>query len=327
MTTTERLQAILHHRHPDRLPLVEWAGWWDATIRRWHQEGLPPSCTDRYDICRHFTLDVWKQTWISVRGPGLPSPPRHGGGIIATMDDYLALRPKLLPGLGDCAYLSGWNQERALGDIGTWFTCEGFFWFARSLLGVEEHLLAFYDQPELLHRINQDLADWMIAIIPQLASHCRFDFMTFAEDLSYNHGPMISPTQFHEFLTPYYQQVIPILHEHGIVPLVDSDGDVAAIIPDFITAGLAGLLPLERQAGVDVVALRHHHPDVVFIGGFDKMTMSHGETAMRKEFERLLPAAQAGRFAIACDHQTPPEVSYQNYRCYRRLFEEYATQL
>ena len=61
-----------------------------------------------------------------------------------------------------------------------------------------------------------------------------------------------------------------------------------------------------------------------FIGHFDKMTMNKGESAMRAEFERLLPTAAQGGFLISCDHQTPPGVSYNDYQVYLKLFREYA---
>ena len=54
--------------------------------------------------------------------------------------------------------------------------------------------------------------------------------------------------------------------------------------------------------------------------------MSAGEAAMRAEFERLLPAAAAGGFIPGCDHQTPPEVSLENYTLYLSLFREYAVE-
>ena len=41
MTTRERFQAVMNFRPFDRLPLLEWAGWWDKTIQRWRGEGLP----------------------------------------------------------------------------------------------------------------------------------------------------------------------------------------------------------------------------------------------------------------------------------------------
>ncbi|MFW5894239.1 MAG: hypothetical protein ACOCUY_03800 [Verrucomicrobiota bacterium] len=61
MNTRERFYAVMNFKPYDRLPLLEWAGWWDKTIIRWHGEGLPAGLTDRYAICRHFGLDIYKQ--------------------------------------------------------------------------------------------------------------------------------------------------------------------------------------------------------------------------------------------------------------------------
>ena len=178
--------------------------------------------------------------------------------------------------------------------------------------------------PELLHAINADLTAWNLRIIDDLCSVCIPDFMTFAEDLSYNHGPMLSQAQFATFLTPYYQQLVPRLKERGILTIVDTDGDVTLPAPWFEAAGFDGLLPLERQAGVDIARLRAAHPRMRFIGHFDKLTMNQGEAVMRAEFERLLPTAAQGGFLISCDHQTPPGVSFPEYRLYLSLFADYA---
>jgi hypothetical protein len=87
--------------------------------------------------------------------------------------------------------------------------------------------------------------------------------------------------------------------------------------------GVAGVLPLERQAKVDGMALRGQFPRLRMIGHFDKMTMNRGEAAMRDEFERLVPLMKSGGFIPSVDHQTPPGVSLEQYRLYLRLLEEY----
>jgi uroporphyrinogen-III decarboxylase len=63
-----------------------------------------------------------------------------------------------------------------------------------------------------------------------------------------------------------------------------------------------------------------------FVGCFDKMTMNRGEGAMRAEFERLVPVAAGGGFVVSVDHQTPPGVSYEEYRLYLELFREYGAE-
>jgi hypothetical protein len=81
------------------------------------------------------------------------------------------------------------------------------------------------------------------------------------------------------------------------------------------------------MAGVDVAELRRQHPDFLLLGGYDKMIMHEGEEAMRREFERLMPVVRQGGFIPTVDHQTPPDVSLEQYHLYRRLFQEYMSQL
>lgn len=325
MNTRERFHAAMNFQSFDRLPILEWAGWWNQTISRWHEEGLPKELTNRYDISQYFGLDVYKQDWFAICTPDCPSPASHGAGIIQTEEDYERILPFLYPKNPiNPKQWNQWAEEQQRGDVALWFTIDGFFWFPRRLLGIERHLFAFYDQPELMHRINRDLTEWMLLVIDQLCAICTPDFMTFGEDMSYNHGPMLSQSLFEEFLKPCYDQVIPELKKRGILPIIDSDGDITQPAYWFEEAGIEGILPLERQAGVDIAQLRREHPRMRFIGHFDKMTMNKGEATMRAEFERLLPTAAAGGFLISCDHQTPPGVSLKDYQLYLRLFHEYA---
>ena len=95
----------------------------------------------------------------------------------------------------------------------------------------------------------------------------------------------------------------------------------------YASVGADGMFPIERQAGVDVSCYLDKQPQMAFIGHFDKMCMKNGEGAMRKEFERLLPSMRRGKLIASVDHQTPPDVSIDNYRTYVRLFQEYSERI
>lgn len=185
-------------------------------------------------------------------------------------------------------------------------------------------MYAFYDQAELMHRINRDLAQFHERTLDALFRVLTPDMAGFAEDMSYNNGPMLSEPCFDEFIQPYYRMLIPRLKERCIPVMVDSDGRVDALIPWIQRAGIDGVYPLERQAGVDVAELRQRHPRLSMMGAYDKMVMTRGEEAMREEFERLLPVMRSGGFIVSVDHQTPPGVSLENYRIYVRLLHEYS---
>lgn len=316
-------------RAEDRLPVAEWATWWDKTIARWRGEGLPPEL-DYTDIKRYFSLDVDLQLWFPQFAAGAkPIDGSPHGAWISNETDYEQLRPFLYPEPVPFDR-DGWRvraELQASGDVVVWITLSGFFWWPRVLFGIEPHLYAFYDQSELMHRINDDQTEYMLRCIDQFCDVCVPDFMTFGEDMSYNHGPMISKQQYAEFMNPYYARVVPELKRRGIVTMIDSDGDVEPLIPWFEASGLEGILPLERMAGVDVNRIRANHPNWIMIGAFDKTVMHLGEDAMRREFERLMPVMESGRFIPSCDHQTPPAVSIEDYRLYLRLLNEYVARI
>ena len=322
MNTRERFQAVLNFEPVDRLPVVEWASWWNKTVERWQSEGLPVS--GGTEIMKYFGLDIHFQFWISPRGPECPQPPAHGKGIINSIDDYMKIKKYLYPlPAFDAGLMKARSLEQENGEAALWFSLEGFFWFPRVLLGIENHLYSFFDNPELMHIINSDLAEYHKKVINEIFSICTPDFMTFAEDMSYNNGPMLSETHFNEFIKPYYSKLVPLLRERGTKIIVDSDGDIEKLCKWFGNEA-DGFLPLERQAGTDIAKLREEHPHQIYIGAFDKTVMHLGEKAMRKEFERLLPVARQGGFIMSCDHQTPPGVSIDDYKLYLKLFREYA---
>jgi uroporphyrinogen-III decarboxylase len=216
-----------------------------------------------------------------------------------------------------------WATKQAAGKAVVWITLEGFFWFPRTLLGFERLMYAFYDQPELLHRINQDLLAFNLRLLDQIEKACVPTFMTIAEDMSYNNGPMISHQVFEDFMAPYYRKLLARVKEMKMLTIVDTDGDVTLLVPWLGSVGVEGVLPLERQAGVDGMELRRKFPKFRMIGHYDKMVMNRGEAAMRAEFERLAPLVKTGGFIPSVDHQTPPGVSLPEYRIYLRLLREY----
>lgn len=327
MTNRERFQAVLNFEKPDdRLPVIEWAGWWDQTIHSWQQQGLPGGM-DGHEIHKFLDLDAHYQISYPTATADCPQPIFFGGPIMESEEDY----EKLLPYLYQDSLIDAQVEEfRKLkeghdrGDYPVWITLTGAFWFPRELFGIENHLFAFYDEPELYHRILNDLADYQIRLLEQVYQVLTPDFMTFAEDMSYNKGPMISEELYDTFIAPHYAKVTPILHTHGTKVIMDSDGDISRMIPWMQRSGIDGVLPLERQAGVDICALREQYPDFLFIGAFDKMTMRQSADAMRGEFERLLPAMRSGGFIPACDHQTPPDVPLERYRDYVAMLHKYS---
>lgn len=331
LTASERFRRYLSGMEVDRAPIIEWAPWWDLTVKRWLEDGLPPEVANYEGLQGYFGLDKCLQTGITGFTSATPTAAEFGMGIMENEEDYEnRIRPTLFPDpstLFALGFFERLEQDRQRGDTLHFFTVNGFFWHPRDLFGIENHLYSFYDYPELYHRICDDHANWLIAVFRYVFSRFRFDFMSFAEDMSYNHGPMISKDLFDEFLAPYYRRVIPVVQEYGVPVFIDSDGDITQAVDWYASVGADGMFPLERNAGVDVSVYLSKQPQLAFMGHFDKLCMKEGEAAMREEFERLLPSMMRGKVVASVDHQTPPDVSLENYKIYVRLFKEYAARV
>ncbi|MDD5596332.1 MAG: uroporphyrinogen decarboxylase family protein [Victivallaceae bacterium] len=329
MTASERFRAVLDFSPTDRLPLVEWAPYWDKTKERWEKEGMPGGM-DNEAMQRYFNLDVVLQNWVAPLSAGGAARGTEGE-LVSDEADYEKLleEGRLFSDEQLNADIldrwAEWDKKRRIqGDSILMLTFLGFFWFPRTLFGIEPHFYAFYDWPELMHRMNRDLAEYNLKCLERFCGIAKPDFVTFAEDMSYNNGPMLSENLFDEFMLPCYKMLIPRLKELDIKVIIDSDGDITECAGWFRRAGADGMLPLERQAGVDINILRKKYRDMCWIGAYDKMVMNRGEAAIRNEFERLMPVAEQGGLIISCDHQTPPGVSLEQYRCYLKCFRGYA---
>lgn len=324
MNHVERFRAVMNRQPVDRLPRWEWAMWWDKTIDRWHGEGLPAELTDIFDIHDYFGLDPYKQFWFSTTQPTIEAQQHHVEGVVSNMDDYLRVRQYLYPDHSEAiARMAPWAKRQADGNAVVWATLEGFFWFPRTLMGFVKLMYAFIEDPELIHTMNSNLLDFNLGLLDQIEKACVPTFITIAEDMSFNNGPMIGEGHFNEFLVPYYKPLLARIKEMNALTIVDTDGDVTLMVPWLEGVGVEGVLPLERQAGVDGMKLREQFPNFALIGHYDKMVMPKGEEAMSQEFERLVPLMKTGAYIPSVDHQTPPGVSLEQYRIYLRLLNEY----
>ena len=331
MKNTERFEALLNGRVDiDRTPVVEWATWWNKTCLEWEKQGLPKMDGWVWNLNEYWGHDKLKQFWLPTREEGLPKPAYHGAPVAGDTETYHRLKKYLLT---DSLVekidrdIGGWAKAHEGEDIAYWFTLDGYFGFPRRLFGIEGHLFAFYDEPDLMLEMNDDLTEFHLKCLDVIYSHIRPCFMTFAEDMSYNLGPMLSKQCYDKFMLPFYKRIVPEIKRHGTKVIIDTDGQVEPLIPWFLEAGIEGILPLERMAGVDVNRIRQNFPELIMIGGFDKTVMHLGEEAMRREFERILPAIRSGRYIPSVDHQTPPDVTMENYRIFDRLLREYAEKI
>jgi len=306
----------------DRMPVIEPFNWWNLTLERWHGEGLDKNA----DPMEIFALDPHHQKWI---GPGPNDNPESDDGEwkVDSFESYEQVKKHLYPEIPfKKNEIEAVKPRYESGEIFTWITLEGFFWFPRQLFEIERHLTAFYEHPDLMHAINTDLLAYNKRAISEYCEIFVPDWMTIAEDMSFNTGSMIGADLINGFMRPYYLELIEHARECGISYIfMDTDGkhyDIVSLFHEEI--GVDGFVPIERNAGMDLNVLREKYPKLLMIGGFRKLAMAGSEGELIEEFETALPALKSGGIILGCDHQTPPQVSLENYRRYVEYLKKYA---
>ncbi len=202
----------------------------------------------------------------------------------------------------------------------------GFFGTARNLMGLERLLISFYKKPKLVKSIMDFWADFLIETFRKVAEEIKLDYVSFWEDLAYKKGPLVSPRLFREFMLPNYQKVTSFFRKYGVdIFMVDTDGNMNALIPLFLEGGVNCLFPLEVAAGVNAVELRKKYgKKLLLIGNIDKGALIKGKEHIKQEVSSKVPLlVKEGGYIPSVDHLVPPDVSFENYSYYISLLKKY----
>jgi uroporphyrinogen-III decarboxylase len=202
----------------------------------------------------------------------------------------------------------------------------GFLGSLRYIIGQENLFIMYYDNPDLIKKINSYLCDFWISYCEELMGYSEFDCGYIWEDMAGKNGMLVSPAIFNEFMKPYYLRITGFLRSRGIKKIIiDSDGYVEDMIPLLESVGINGLLPVEKQAGNNLLRIRKNHPHFILMGGFNKAILRDGNKTMPADIDEEISVIKEmiklGGFIPHADHSIPPDVSWQNFKSYRKKLD------
>jgi hypothetical protein len=191
----------------------------------------------------------------------------------------------------------------------------------RQLMGEEAVCVAFYEQPELIHGILKTIGDTAFRVLDRVSATVQVDMLSVHEDMAGKSGPLIGPRHVEEFVAPYYRRIWDMLQERGARLFdQDSDGNMNAVIPAFLDAGVNVMHPMEPAANMDIVKIRETYGTrLAFYGGIDKHVIRRSKQEIVAELEyKIPPIVPTGGCVFALDHRIPNGTPLENYRFYIR---------
>jgi uroporphyrinogen decarboxylase len=242
----------------------------------------------------------------------------------ATWNEY---KKRLDPGTPERwpADWQGFVQRTNSQDTPTLLMVEGFFGILREWTGLENLLYMFYDDPNLVEDMMDQVLYLDLGILQRAVKDLRIDFVRIWEDMAYKAGPLISPDMVRKFMVPRYRQLTDFLHRNGIdIIHLDSDGNITELIPIWLENGINFLWPLEVAAGMDAVALRKKYgKELILSGNIDKRVFAQGREAIKKEVRSKVPfLLETGGYFPGLDHAIPPDISLGDFRYFINLLRE-----
>jgi uroporphyrinogen decarboxylase len=201
-----------------------------------------------------------------------------------------------------------------------------FYGWIRNWMGLEAVSLVVYDDPAWFEEMVTAVADCVIGVLQRvLATGARFDGCSLWEDMCYNAGPLLGPSQFKRYLVPHYRRLADLLHRHGVdVIWLDCDGKIDDLLPLWLDAGINCMIPIEVGTwGADPIRFRKQYGrELLMMGGFNKRILAREKSDIEAEVRRLAPLVEEGGYIPFCDHRVPPDVPLENHLHYLKCVRE-----
>ncbi|MEI6035646.1 MAG: uroporphyrinogen decarboxylase family protein [Verrucomicrobiae bacterium] len=245
---------------------------------------------------------------------------------VTDMDSWLKIKPRYAWSAE--RFLDGCLEEaRRARNEGALVVAHmpGGFDEPRQLMGEEALCMAYYDEPELIHDMLDTIGGTVERLLDEISREVVIDQLSVHEDLAGKTGSLVGPPQISEFIKPYYRRNWDLLQSRGAeIFQQDSDGNMNAVLPAFVDAGLTCSYPMEPAAGMDIVEVRKTHGTrLAMLGCIDKHVLRHDREAIRAELEyKLQPMMRTGGMVFGLDHRIPNGTPLANYRYYVKTARE-----
>lgn len=340
MTTRERMLRIINHQEADRIPIFESP--WKLTRERWFQEGLPRDTnfadyfgwdkfglmqvdiTPRYPITRiheddkyitetHLFGGVWRNP------KDLGSVPEYISYTITTPEKWEECKQRMLTGENRIDWdklktnYALWQKE------GRWIQAQFIFGFDQThcwVDGLEHHLIAMLEEPEMIRDMYETFLDCNIKLYQQIwDAGYKFDAIYWPDDMGYKNTTFFSREIYRELLKPVQKRAIDWAHNLGVKTHLHADGYIMPFMEDLAEIGLDMLNPLEVKAGMKPLEIKEKYGHQLTLqGGMDVTLWDDKDQAIEAIRSNLPTLMKNGGYVFHSDHSCPPSVSLENYK-------------
>jgi hypothetical protein len=320
MNGRERFLETMQFGEPDHVPYFE-EGIRKEVVKAWRRQGLAADA----DLAKLFKTDQREEIDLDVK----PHPwPKYWP---TTRAELKAFARRLDPADGSrlpknwkqC--VQGWKQRE---HVLMMRVHDGFF-LSMGVMGWQrfyELMKLIHNDPGFVRETMQIQAEFVAALTEHALQDVEIEAAIFSEPIGANHGPLISPGMFVDFVLSSYRPVLDVLRKKRVkIIILRTYANARLLVPFLMENGFDCLWACEvNTESMDYRSLRKEFGGGLgLIGGIDLDVLREGKEAIRKEVEEKVPPllCQGGYVPLA-DGRVRKDIPLENYIFYRQLLEK-----
>jgi hypothetical protein len=145
----------------------------------------------------------------------------------------------------------------------------GVFEQLHCLMGMDDTLANFYEEPECMKNLIDFIAEYEMAFAEENIKHLKPDALFHHDDWGSRCSSFISPEMFGEFLVPAYKKIYGYYKSHGVEIIVHhSDSYAANLVPAMIEIGIDVFQGCMSTNNLPEL-IKKYGPRISFMGGLD----------------------------------------------------------
>jgi hypothetical protein len=172
----------------------------------------------------------------------------------------------------------------------------GNFERLNQLIGMEDALCVFYEEPEAADDFFSAMADYKIRCIDKLIDYQNPDIILMHDDWGMNANLFFSPEIWRKFIKPHERRFADHIHARGKLYEHHSCGYITPLIPDLVEIGLDAIGPLNICNDLTAIK-RDFGRQITLLGGVDNQRIDTPDTSeemIRAEARRVIDVLAPG---------------------------------
>lgn len=267
MLPRERVNRVLMHQQPDRIPVY---GWVSANLEN--------VISRRFGSVENFE-DKYEFDYAHLFGNSSPYPMEQiekmkieNGGEIRP-DELLEIQLSNPDDEGIYkSIIEGVNHHKEKRGRFVYVQTPGIFECLNEPFGMENHLVYLALCKDELHEVYRRQAEWN----RRFASNCLdlgVDMIHVSDDWGAQRGLIFSPDTWWEMIYPYHKVTCDEVKRRNAFLSLHSDGNISRIMDGVVKLGYDVVHPYQESAGMDLKNyFQRYRDEFIIMGGLDVQT-------------------------------------------------------